>query len=173
MKWILFTGGAIAAVVIAVVVIGMLLPKAHAARRSVRLKYSADAVWALIAGDQSWRPELRTSEPVNSASGQRAWKETDKHGQTITYETVESVAPRRLVTRIADRNLPFGGTWTYEIQPEAGGSTVTITENGEVYNPIFRFVSRFVMGHTATIDAYLKALRTRLDEGGKANGARA
>ncbi|HLJ45948.1 MAG TPA: SRPBCC family protein [Bryobacteraceae bacterium] len=173
MKWILFSGGAVAAIVIAVVVIGMLLPRAHTARRSVRLKYSADAVWGLIAGDQSWRPELRKYESVSSATGQRVWKETDKHGQTITYEAVESVAPRRMVARIADPNLPFGGTWTYEIQPDAGGCTVTITENGEVYNPIFRFVSRFVIGHTATIDAYLKALQTKLDEGGQADGARA
>ena len=33
-----------------------------------------------------------------------------------------------------------------------------ITEDGEVYNPVFRFVSRAVMGHTAMLDAYLKAL---------------
>ncbi len=173
MKWVLFSVAAIAVVVIAVVIVGMLLPKAHTARRSARLNYSPDAVWSLIAGDQSWRPELQKTELLNSANGVRAWKETDKHGQTITYETVESIAPRHLITRIADQNLPFGGTWTYEIQPAAGGSTITIIENGEVYNPIFRFVSRFVFGHTATIDAYLKALQTKLDQGGQANGARA
>ena len=33
-----------------------------------------------------------------------------------------------------------------------------ITENGEVYNPLFRFMSRFVFGHTATIDKYLEDL---------------
>jgi hypothetical protein len=35
---------------------------------------------------------------------------------------------------------------------------VRITENGEVYNPLFRFVSRYVIGHNRTIDAYLRAL---------------
>jgi hypothetical protein len=35
---------------------------------------------------------------------------------------------------------------------------VRITEDGEVYNPIFRFVSRVVMGHTAMLDSYLRAL---------------
>ena len=40
----------------------------------------------------------------------------------------------------------------------SGGSVVTITEHGSVYNPVFRFVSRFIMGHTATIDGYLRAL---------------
>jgi hypothetical protein len=54
------------------------------------------------------------------------------------------------VTRIADPNLPFGGTWTYEIRPGNGGATLTITENGEVYNVIFRLVSRLT-GHDKTI----------------------
>ena len=35
---------------------------------------------------------------------------------------------------------------------------VRITEDGEVYNPIFRFVSRFVFGQTRMLDAYLRAL---------------
>ena len=33
-----------------------------------------------------------------------------------------------------------------------------MAEDGEVYNPIFRFVSRFVMGHHATMDRYLRNL---------------
>jgi hypothetical protein len=42
-----------------------------------------------------------------------------------------------------------------------GASIVAITEHGSVYNPAFRFVSKFIMGHTATIDAYLRALGSR------------
>jgi len=92
------------------------------------------------------------------------WRETDKGGQTIAYEAMESDPPRHLVTRIADPSLPFGGTWNYEITRSGSGSTstLTITENGEVYNPVFRFVSRYIMGHAATVDAYLKAAKARL-----------
>jgi hypothetical protein len=71
------------------------------------------------------------------------------------------MAPQQFVSRIADPNLPFGGTWTIDLKPEGAGTRVTITEHGEVYNPIFRFMSRFVFGHTATIDAYLTALQRR------------
>lgn len=39
----------------------------------------------------------------------------------------------------------------YRLVPDGAGTRVTITENGEVYNPLFRFVSRFLMGHTSTI----------------------
>jgi len=44
---------------------------------------------------------------------------------------------------------------------EGAGSRVRITEHGEVYNPVFRFVSRFIMGHSSTASAYLKALGAR------------
>jgi hypothetical protein len=90
------------------------------------------------------------------------WRETGKDGQTITYEEMESSAAHRRVVRIADPQLPFGGTWTYEITRNGSGSSLTLTEHGEVYNPLFRFVSRFILGHTATIDAYLKALSATL-----------
>jgi hypothetical protein len=43
--------------------------------------------------------------------------------------------------------------------PAAGGTTLTVVERGEVYNPVFRFVSRYVIGHTRTLDAYFADLR--------------
>jgi hypothetical protein len=170
MKWLLMAGIVLACLIAVVVVTGMLLPKAHVATRSSRLKYPPEAVWALIAGDQSWRPDVRRYEKLPDRGGRRTWKETSKHG-TITFEMVESDQPRRLITRIADTGLPFGGSWTYQIVPEAGGCSIEITERGEVYNPVFRFVSRFIMGHTASIDAYLSALGKRLEEGGQSRGA--
>jgi hypothetical protein len=33
-----------------------------------------------------------------------------------------------------------------------------------VYNPLFRFISRYVMGHTATIESYLRALGKRFGD---------
>ena len=77
----------------------------------------------------------------------------------MAFERMER--PSLLVARITDVTLPFGGTWTYRIVPAAAGSELTITEDGEVYNPIFRFMSRFVFGHTATIDGFLADLLTK------------
>jgi hypothetical protein len=66
------------------------------------------------------------------------------------------------VTRVADPDQPFGGTWTFDIGPDSGGARLTITERGEVYNPVFRFIARFVFGYTATIEGYLRSLREKL-----------
>jgi hypothetical protein len=57
-------------------------------------------------------------------------------------------------------------TWTFAIEPAGNESRtmVTITEDGEAYNPVFRFVSRFVLGQAHTIDAYLKAMASTAGE---------
>jgi hypothetical protein len=41
---------------------------------------------------------------------------------------------------------------------------VKITEKGEVSNVLFRFMSRYVFGHTSTIDSYLTALAKKFNE---------
>jgi hypothetical protein len=41
-----------------------------------------------------------------------------------------------LVTKIDEPEAPFGGTSTMEIVSTANGSRLTITERGEIYNPI-------------------------------------
>lgn len=162
MKWLLIVVLSLAGLLILVVVIGALLPQKHHVTRTIVLNQPAEAVWNLISGPPTWRPEIRNYQELPPHEGHRMWRETDKDGQTITYEAVESAPPRRLVSHIADPKLPFGGSWIYEITPTGSGCSLMITEDGEVYNPLFRFVSRFIMGHTAAIDAYLKAVQTKL-----------
>jgi uncharacterized protein YndB with AHSA1/START domain len=164
MKLLLLTLVLLAVPLILVLVVGAMLPMAHTVTRSVAVNQPPQAVWNLITSAPTWRPEIKKYEELPPQNGHRMWRETDKGGQTIAYEAVESAPPRRLVTRIADPSLPFGGTWTYDIAPASSGSgsTLSITENGEVYNPVFRFVSRYIMGHAATVDSYLKAVKARL-----------
>ena len=66
--------------------------------------------------------------------------------------------------RIVDDEQPFGGTWTWEIEPAASGSRLTITENGFVKSPIFRVMGAVFFSPTATMDAYLRALAKTLGE---------
>jgi hypothetical protein len=89
--------------------------------------------------------------------------ETSRNGQTMLYEISAVDPPRSLTRRIASKNLPFAGSWTYALESSPGGVIVRITEDAEIYSPVFRFVTRFILGETRSIDAYLHAL-------GKATG---
>jgi len=165
MRWIFIILGVLALLVALVCVIGALLPRHHTATRSAYFKAKPEAVWAVISDPahfKEWRPELKDVQVLDDKS----WREVDWHGQAITFEAIERIPPRRLVTRITDRNLPFGGTWTQEIVPDDEGSRLTVTEDGEIYNVVFRFVARFILGYYGTIDTYLHNLGRRFNPNG-------
>ena len=157
MKILFIVLGVIIFAIVVVVVVGALLPKSHTASRTAIIRATPEQVFALISGPQDWRTDLKEYKLFDE-NGRHMQREIDKHGQTITYEIVQSQPPTLRKTTIADKNLPFGGSWTWNVQPQSDGCAVTITEDGEVYNPLFRFVSRFIMGHTRTIDNYLSML---------------
>lgn len=146
-----------------VVVIGYLLPVKHVATVAAHVPAAPAQVWdALtdVTAYPKWRGDLTSVEMLPADSGHVAWREHGKN-DAMTFVIEQAEPPRRLVTRITDKSLPFGGAWEYVVTPDGTGSRVQITEHGEVYNPVFRFVSRFIMGHTATASAYLRALGAR------------
>ena len=163
MKWVIIAVGSLVAVVLVITLIGMLLPQSHTASVARHYDVAPGDVWALLTTRErfaEWRSDLRGVEQLPAPDGKVRWKEKTKY-DAVTMEVAEVVPEQKLVTRIADEGLPFGGTWTFELGRDGAGTLLTITERGEVYNPIFRFVSRFIMGHTATIDKYLAALAAR------------
>ena len=169
MKIALSIAAVLVVLVVGVVVIGALLPKHHVASRSAVFRAPAPQLLALISGAQEWRPDVKICE-VFGKDGRTFQRETSQHGQTVMYELQGSQPPNRIERRIATEGLPYAGTWTFDLEPTrvnglapGQGTRVRITEDGEVYNPVFRFVSKFIMGQTATQDAYLKAM-------GKATG---
>jgi hypothetical protein len=165
MKWVLWIGGGLAGLVGLVALAGAMLPLRHSASRKAKYRASPDAVYAVIAGPPDWRTGVKSFGVLPEADGKRQWWEEDTHSQKITFEEVERKPGVRLVTRIADRNLPFGGTWTFDIAPTAdGGSELRIREDGEVYNIIFRFMARYIFGHTATIETYLNDLGAKFGQ---------
>ena len=163
MKWILVIAVTIASIVALAALIGSRLPRSHQASREQTLAASPEAIWTAITDVEafpSWRKDIKNAHRLPDRDGRPAWVEEGRSGRmTLAVERME--APRLLVVRIADPDLPFGGTWTYEITPAAGGARLRITEDGEVYNPLFRFMARFIFGYEGTIASYVAALEKR------------
>ncbi len=164
MRWLLIIGGTLGGLVAVIIAAGYALPVKHVASLSVELDAPPERVWETITDMTSfplWRKDVKSVEIVQRAPAGPVWRERSSDG-TITYETVESVPPLRLISRISDRSLPFGGTWTFDLTPTPRGTRLTIREDGEVYNPVFRLASRFVLGHDATIRKYIADLEAGL-----------
>ncbi len=164
MKWVLWIAGAVVVLVGLVALAGAMLPVRHSVTRKARYRASPDALYAIIAGPPDWRTGVKGFSALPDKDGRKQWWEEDTHGQKITYELVEDHPGRRMVTRIAGRGLPFGGTWSFDITPAAGGSELRITEDGEIYNVIFRFMARYFFGYAATAEAYLRDLGVKLSQ---------
>lgn len=152
-------------VILSVLLVGSLLPIKHQVTREATYRAAPAQLFALIENVNeypSWQKAVSKVESLPEVDGKPRMRETNS-GQAITYELSDIVPDRHMVSRIADEKLPFGGSWTYELipGPAADATTLRITEDGEVYNPVFRFVSRFVMGQSATMDKYLDAVATR------------
>ena len=152
MKWIAVIAGGFVIVVAGIAAIGTMLPRNHKASRTLRMKRSPAEVWPVLL---------------------QATQASD-----VPVDVLESAPPHRLVTRVTRKETNFGGTWTIAIaslsDPATGSGqtacTVTITEDGWVANPIFRFVSRLLIGHHATLDGVLKRVAAGLNEGAVLSG---
>ncbi len=167
MKIVLIVIAVLVAVVIIVIAVGYSLPVKHTAVGEARLRQPPAAIFAVITDVKSfpsWRPSVKTVEVLPDSGGKRRFREVGSDG-SILYEVDRAVPDKQLVTRIADPSLPFGGSWTYDLIASGDSTTLRITEDGEVYNPFFRFVSRFVLGHTRTIDRYLIDMAKLFGEG--------
>ena len=146
--------------------VGALLPNAHVASRSV-LPHMPPAKVYSVARDfgamPKWRSDLKSVDLEPQPDGRLHFRESGKQG-TVNFELLEDVPAERMVTRILDKDLGYSGKWTYVFSAENGATRLTITEDGEVSNVFFRFMSRYVFGHTATLDSYLTALTKQLGE---------
>jgi hypothetical protein len=149
-----------------IALIGSRLPKAHVASRSILLHRSPQDVYAVVRDFDSapkWRADVKRID-VDAQPGRPVYFSEEGKNGTINYELVEDVPAQQMVTRIRDTDLGFSGQWTYQFAPENGGTRVTIREDGEVSNVIFRFMSHYVFGQTATIDSYLTSLAKHFGE---------
>jgi hypothetical protein len=165
MIWIVYIAGGLVGLVVLMALIGLAIPKGHvAARRAVYAK-SPDEVWRAVTdldAHTRWRKGVRKIERLSATS----FREHSRQG-AITFSIDEDRAPApgnggRRVTRIADDKLPFGGRWIFELQPDGAGSRLTITEDGFIKNPVFRFMSKTVFSTTATLEHFLSDLAAHL-----------
>lgn len=152
---------AIVAIVGVVAFLGSRLPVGHVASRSVVINAPTDIVFHTMTDFMSaptWRSGLKSVVvSTDSATGHQRIVEDSKTGK-MTMEIEQLVPPTRFVTRIVDEGLPYGGAWAHALEAQGNATKVTITEHGEVYNPVFRFISKYIIGHTGTMDAYLTSL---------------
>ncbi len=169
-RWLIAIVAVLLVIIIGVGVAGALLPAEHRASRRLRTKQSPQTIWDTIndhANEPKWRSDVESVVSLGERDGKPVWREIYKDGNQLTLITTQSSPPTRMVRELTDLDGPFSGRWEIDLMPTPEGSSVQITEVGRVSNPFFRFVSKYVIGHTTAIERYLIGLAEKFGEPGK------
>ncbi len=165
LAWFVVALGALVGMVVAMTLVGYCLPRRHVASRSLALLIDPEQVWKTLIdypGQMSWRRGLTAVERRPDSDGAEVWLESFGRN-AVDFRTAEATPPSLLVRRIDDEVGPFRGRWEFSLEPGPAlkGCRVTLPEHGEVDNPFFRFVTRFVIGPATTLEGFLKDLAAK------------
>jgi hypothetical protein len=142
--------------------LGSRLPETHMASVTEVVPASEQKVWGLItdvSAQPNWRTGLKSVTMLLSENGAPCWAETQS-SMTMPLCADVREEPTKQVVRIADPKLPFGGSWTYLLEPAGENATkVTITEQGTTGPAMWRFVGHYVLGEDGSIKQYLGDLK--------------
>lgn len=165
-RYVFYAMAALLLLVIFILAVGFALPSTHTAIVRADYKAPPESIYAAVTAVKdgpSWRSGLDSVKILPAANGRTKWTEYAEWGNlTMVMEEAKPVS--RVVTRIADTSQGFGGSWTFLIQPNGSGSTLTLTENGEIYPPVFRFMSKFVFGQYTSLETYAANLARKFGE---------
>jgi hypothetical protein len=166
MMWLLLIPGVVVVAIIAMLIFGLLQPVKHSVTRSITLKQKPETVFAVLdkADDlPSWSSMVAKVERIPDRDGRPATRQAMKFGMTVIVSSLERKSPTRLVARMEKEGGSVWGTWTYDLAQEGDGCRVSITEDGEMKNPLFRALGR-LRGLDASINQQLNDLARRFGE---------
>ena len=163
---LLFIGSLIAmmAFIAIAAVAGLMMDANHAVTREAVYSRSPEEIWSVITRfdeTPTWRSDVQ-SVRIESGAPVR-FVELGGQGP-LPLEVTEHDAPRRLVLMASDLDLPFSGSWTFELAKVDGGTRLSITESASIGNPIVRFVSHTFLDPADMAETYLVDLGRHLGE---------
>jgi hypothetical protein len=164
MSWLSILG-LLLAFLLAATLIGMRLPKTHAAASRIRLPVPREPLWEILTNftdHPRWRPGLERVEMGPKLNGHPTWYEFCGRDLRVQFEVAVSEPPNLMVTRLVGEKLPLSGTWRYELVADGDGTVLTVTESERIYSPLWRFIARYLLSYHAAMDVFLIALARHL-----------
>ena len=168
-RGLLIVVGVVAGVLLLVYVAGIFIARDHVAAMSIDLNKDPATIWALISdfgNTTKWRHDISAVRMDAPVDGKVRFTESGGQGD-VQFEVISQQPPFRQSVRVVDDDQPFGGIWTWQLEPVQGAprqTRLTITEAGFIKSPIFRTMGKLFFSPTDTIQGYLTALAKALGE---------
>lgn len=159
-KVLMGCGGCLGIVVLACVAVYFMassLPREHRASSTIEVAATPEELWPLVAdleGQAEWSEMIHSVDVSETADGQKLYTQMTDMGP-LPLVVVLSEEPERFKTEIHGTDMGWGGTWDWTIEPTDAGSRMTIVEEGWIENPVFKFLSHYVMEPHEAMDSVL------------------
>jgi hypothetical protein len=162
MRWVMYAIAALIGLILLAALVGLTRPRGHVARTQAEYAKPPAEVWQVVSDFDrwhEWNPEIKAVQQLPDRNGHRAVSVKSSWGDAATEFTVWE-PPSKLRSDMDAGS--FSGSWTYELSPTANGATLlTVTEQGEVGNPLFRTMMMFHDNYE-TMTSFHHALAKRL-----------
>ena len=171
MKLLLKILGALAALVLLLVLVAFFLPRQYRVERSILVNAKPDAVMAQTTVLRAWKnwsawhlrdPNMKLAYS-EQPTGVGAWASWESKNEGNGKMTITEQTPSKLTYRLEFPDYGMQSTGTFEVQPQAGGLRVVWADTGDLgMNPMNRwfglFLDKFIGTDFATGLANLKKL---------------
>lgn len=159
--FLIAVAGTVVFILLTVHLLGRNLPPEHVAHGEIVLSADQSRVFGIladVANLPAWSPVTGVQPLKPDDQGRERWTMCQgRHAFEITI--LERTPSTRLVHQLRDERNIFGGTWTISLStPTSNQTRVTITEQGWIRVPIFRFIMAKFLDPSANLRAHLDAL---------------
>ena len=167
LAWLGVACGSLVGALAAMTLIGWLMPSRYGVSQSFLLPVPVADVWAILddyPGQTAWRRDLIAVDRLPDEGSTEVWRERFERSATRSW-TVEARSPAWLVRQSDLEGGAIQRRWEFALEPVVSPSNtrITLTERGEIRNPLRRFVIRFIIGRSRTLKNLLSDLAGRFD----------
>jgi uncharacterized protein YndB with AHSA1/START domain len=164
---IAMAAGSAVAVYLLLLGAGYVFPSRIEAAARITINRPPENVWWVLTDYNhmaAWHPQYRNATTLTPpGEAPLRWQIEYSDGYVVNAEVVEEKFPSRLVERITDGNLPFGGGWTVELTPVGPNTEVTVHSKVEIHAPIQRLIVHLLVPAQTELERILEALKGRVE----------
>lgn len=147
---------------------GTNLPESYELTRSATYDQPIGALWQAITDYEKlpgWSKHVEKAERREEQEGFPVWRLYLSDGHYMDVQAVKEEEPSFYVSRIAETDLPYGGSWTFALLKKGETTTeITLKEEGLIVSPFWRLVREFALGEGAAAESYLRELGEKFGE---------
>lgn len=126
---------------------GLLLEPSYQNTYTVTLPVSSDTLWQQLVTPKPraiWDGQIQSTEQLartdKDDDEQLRWKDIYPNQTEINYSIKADAKAQTLLRKVDDPSLPIHFSWSILLESSKSGTVVAIEEQGQVNNPIVRYL---------------------------------